>query len=811
MCSIGDNIVKNKLPRSSGFLKSTFITCFACYSFLTYAAENPHDQASLVHVDNSSEIERINKLSTPSKLEISQAVAAADELLAKDELKVYHGWLKYLQFRTTEDPIRMGAESVEAKSYYYKLLDWTQKILTDPEFIQKMRGVYEWAYLSQIDGTGQPFKISIPTDYDPQKPAGINLYCHGFSGNHMEHSAGYTAHPGRFDIAVLGRARGGWYQMLSERDVIDVLKYVQTTWTTDENQVDLQGGSMGGRASMWYGSRYPDLFACARPTCGLALQSPIENMIQLPVYSVHSDDDPIVPVVNSRGPLLHLHDIGGKVIIEQTTGFGHAAWEWLDGGQRSTEWGKLQVRPDPETVKTIQFTATDGIANGAWWAHVSEWGPEQAAATIDLRVGTGNILYGTLKNIKRLRLDLQSAPFDRDAPMQLSLDTHRTITLPAPLPENVEIVIDETEPRFEEPQSKSKRLHTPGAAAMLYDGTPMLVVYGTLGNDAEVAALKTVAIAAAKSPNTSWSIDGIIASPTDGISHFQNLYGNLPVKSDKEVTEEDIANHHLVLIGTADQNTIVQRMEKQLPVKDEDLTLTTSDNFSYTKDDAAWALIYYNPLAPQKLILWIASDEASFYQPGALLPKELFSHGYGADFVILGPDGTVSTARSFDSNWNWSAAYRQSSVLPASMSSKAGWATAQANLLRDLGSADFGAAAMEYKAEWELTDSFQAKEGVTRYSDLALLNYQNRIYRLELTGTQLQKAQKKVNEAERDFPCLMSANFSDTKLEADQTYTVAFDHDSLPGLVKLLGFLPQDVQWTGISESEAINRYGRIR
>jgi len=260
---------------------------------MTYGAPaaNPHDQASAVKQAAPSVDERIAQMAAPTAQQTADALAAADGLIARSDLVAYRGWLKYLKFRATADPVRLGADSVGAKTAYANLVDWTAKIKANPHLIDQLRGVQEWAYESSADGTGQPFKIAIPTDYDPAHRAGLSLYCHGYSGNHLEHSAGMTAHPGRFEVAVLGRARGGMYRMLSERDVLDVLAYIKATWKIDENRVDLSGGSMGGFASMWFGSRYPDLFACARPSCGFALQTPVENMINLPVYSLHSKDD----------------------------------------------------------------------------------------------------------------------------------------------------------------------------------------------------------------------------------------------------------------------------------------------------------------------------------------------------------------------------------------------------------------------------------------------------------------------------------------------------------------------------------------
>ncbi len=267
---------------------------------LSHAATNPHDQASALHRSPSSVDARIAATLAPTAAQIAEAARNADTLIARQDLAAYRGWLKYLKFRATADTQRKGADSPEAKTAYLNLIDWTAKIAADPDTIGKLRGVQEWAYESQADGSGQPFRINIPTDYDPANPAGLSIYCHGYSGNHIEHSAGMTPHAGRFEIAVLGRARGGMYRMLAERDVLDVLTYVKKTWVFDEDRVDLNGGSMGGFASMWFGSRYPDLFACARPSCGFALQTPTENMANLPVYSLHSKDDPVVFAVRDR-------------------------------------------------------------------------------------------------------------------------------------------------------------------------------------------------------------------------------------------------------------------------------------------------------------------------------------------------------------------------------------------------------------------------------------------------------------------------------------------------------------------------------
>lgn len=775
------------------------------FSGRALGAENPHNQATAAHAPGTTVAPNAENLITPTAQQTDEALAAADGLIARGDLAVYRGWLKYLKFRATADARRIGPDSVEARTAYANLVEWTAKIGADPHIIEKLRGVHEWAYESQTDGSGQPFRLNIPLDYSPDRPAGLVLACHGYSGNHLEHSGGMAPHRGRFEAAVLGRARGGMYRMLSERDVLDVLAYVKRTWKIDENRVELTGGSMGGFASMWLGSRYPDLFACSRPSCGWALYSPVENLVNLPVYSLHSKDDPVVHVIGSRGPLQQVRDAGGMAIIEETDGYGHAVWNWADGQARSAAWGERQVRVDPLTVCEINYTAIDGVASGAWWAHVAEWGPHQAPATFRLRLGTANDLYGALSNIARLRLDLARSPVDRAQPLQLSLDAAKPVVLPAPLPAAIDIVVDATGARFEAPDSPDVRRHTPGAAAMVYDGSPLLIVVGTTGDAATNAAMREAAIAASKSPNPSWPVDKFENASQDGVSHYQNLYGQLPIKADREVTDRDIADHNLVLIGSATQNSLVARLAAQLPVSEAGGVLKSSDGFAYPFSGNAVALVHYNPLAPQRLLLWIASPEKDFYRPGALLPRELYNHSSGADFVVMSNEGRVFAARSFDARWNWSAAYAQSSVLPAPATTKSGWATLQADLFKKAAGAGFGAAMKGYKSNWIYRDSFMAADGVTRYADMALLNYQFRLFLVDVKGSELLRLRKLLAE-NADAPLGMSPDFASSPLDPEKTYTVTVDWDSLSPLSEQLHWLPQSVRATGIWEAAAIFR-----
>jgi len=154
---------------------------------------------------------------TTTKTSDASLAPAPRDILERPDLAAYRGFIKYLQFRADHAAERQGGEGA-AEAERARLLEWTKRILDNPSTLATVRGIQEWAYESPVDGSGQPFKIMIPTDYDPAKPAPLSLYMHGYSGNHLEHATGMEEHGGYFEVSVLGRSRGGGYRALSEAD-----------------------------------------------------------------------------------------------------------------------------------------------------------------------------------------------------------------------------------------------------------------------------------------------------------------------------------------------------------------------------------------------------------------------------------------------------------------------------------------------------------------------------------------------------------------------------------------------------------------
>ncbi|MCI0511997.1 carbohydrate binding domain-containing protein, partial [candidate division KSB1 bacterium] len=336
----------------------------------------------------------------------------SNAILNSTKLARYHGWMRYLQFLANYYQSQAGAEADRTLQALFRWDQWTQTIQENPTALDTLSGVQEWAYFSRVDDSGQPFKLAIPVDYDSRLTYPLVVVMHGYGGNHLDYSGGVRSNPDYFELHVLGRARGGGYTDLSEADVLDAVDYVRQYWRIDDRQIHLTGASMGGGGTFKMATRYPDRWASGRPVCGYGVELPIQNALQVPLYSTHSVDDPTVPVLTSRTPLQKLMTAGGQVIIDETTGLQHAAWNYTAGNNRALNWMYDQARPGIQEVRRIDYTALDRYACQAYWLKVAEWGPRPGPARFKATVGAANQLYLELENIRTLQIQIAQAPFD---------------------------------------------------------------------------------------------------------------------------------------------------------------------------------------------------------------------------------------------------------------------------------------------------------------------------------------------------------------------------------------------------------------
>jgi len=121
-------------------------------------------------------------------------------------------------------------------------------------------------YHSDLDDSYQPYSLWIPPEYDGTQPFPLVLLLHGQG---MFNPLQCRASPIRKMIVAAPQGRGGMdYMYVGEADVLRVQDEVSALLNVDPNRVSVAGLSMGGAGSWHLGSHFPDRFAGIMPVCG---------------------------------------------------------------------------------------------------------------------------------------------------------------------------------------------------------------------------------------------------------------------------------------------------------------------------------------------------------------------------------------------------------------------------------------------------------------------------------------------------------------------------------------------------------------
>ena len=520
------------------------------------------------------------------------------------------------------------------------------------DYLGRQRGEFWAAYYSPSDGSGQHFVMQLPDGFDPGKPCPLIVRLHGKGGRPKPNREAVLKEP---YILVQPWGRGdSSYIALGEHDVLAVIDYVKEWYKIDADRVYLTGGSMGGFGTWRMICRYPDLFAAAGPICGGGAWCELENLRHVPVFSQHGAKDWIVSIDQSRVTVEQLQRLNYPVVHKEFPDAGHNIPHPYD--QRT--WMMSHRRNNRPRAITYTFDTID--RGRVHWLSVRRVVDPHLRTTVNANVagnGDGQTLTLLAPNVAVLELDTAAMPIDRTADLlvQVGNDLLRT---PAPLAERLYVMQQNgqwsTTNQWVSPPAGT-RPYRPGAAAELFTGEPLLVVYGTQGSEARDEALLKGAGSIALFPG-SWG---------------EMVIGRIPMKADIDLTREDLDHFNLVVLGGARDNLLTAELLPDLPVTFTDRSeLVAGPREPVDMRDAGLLMAYYNPLAPHRLVFLVATDEPGeaadrWYEHarGLLTGSAGFDRADTADLVVqvlrsrLDPErgGPERRRMQFTHGWQWRA------------------------------------------------------------------------------------------------------------------------------------------------------------
>lgn len=542
------------------------------------------------------------------------------------------------------------------------------------------------AYYSAMDGSVQPYGVTVPASYDGTRPTRLYVWLHGRQNNTTESEflfAFPNSGPGRPPVAdngqiqldVFGRINSAGYHWAGEADIFEAIAAVQKRFKIDDKRIILRGFSMGGEGAWHIALHYPDRFAAAEIGAGTWSPRPSmpglqpyqyatlriwENMpewalniFNLPLAGHDGDMDTQTPTVPppppgtpNRGQLesslrtraqlekegfpsegdpgfLHSKGAPGLFMISQNTGHGTSPLVRQRLDDFLKEWGdKGQVSPD-----RLRFLTYTTRYNRDYWASLDGLERHYERAEIDAQRSDGGAQYEIrTKNLTRLALR------ETEHAKSIKIDGQELKVKPGP-----EIALQKTGSAWKvDKNERLAGLHKTHALQGPIDDAfldPFLLVRptGTPWNEAvNQQALRTLA-------------------------RFDRLWarffrGHPFIKDDKDVTAEDVAKYHLVLFGDPGSNRWIAKINGKLPVRWTKETVVLGGQ-SFPAKESYPALIYPNPLNATKYVV---------LNTGLTITDREYNGDYGmpqwGDYAIVkvkeGSDvPELNVAGLFDENW----------------------------------------------------------------------------------------------------------------------------------------------------------------
>jgi predicted esterase len=539
------------------------------------------------------------------------------------------------------------------------------------------------AYRSRVDGSVQPYAVTFPPAYgkDRTKKWRVDVVLHGRDAGLTEvkflhQHDGQVAAPKEqsfVQLDIYGRGNNA-YRWAGETDVFEVIDHFTTDermlgrdYLLDPMRVVLRGFSMGGAGTWHLGLHHPSRWCVLGPGAGFTttrgyiknLPSPLppeqeaclriydaidyaENAFDVPVVAYGGDQDPQLQAARNIEARLEPLHIPMKLLV--APGLGHSfPPEWRKKAEEAYAPHVTKGREDyPKRVRFVTYTLR---YPSCAWVEIIGLDRHYERALVDAeQTETGFTVKTT--NVRALHLSLPANP-------------------PVPFLVNMDGQALPTRPWLN--RAGLYHLYLERRAGGWVTVLPQKLLTERVRRLQKVSGLQgpiddafTDSFLCVRGTGAAWH-QAIQKYAEENSKRFQEewskfMRGDLPVKDDQDVTEEDIAGRHLILFGDPSSNSLIGQVLDGLPLQwtKEQIKLGSR---TYASAEHVPALIYPSPLSTNLRYIVLNSGHtfhaADFKGTNALLYPRL------GDYAILKPAASASApaaaevvrAGLFDDTW----------------------------------------------------------------------------------------------------------------------------------------------------------------
>jgi dienelactone hydrolase len=414
---------------------------------------------------------------------------------------------------------------------------------------RKVRG-----YRSKVDGSVQPYGLIIPESYDGSKPVRLDVVLHG-RGEQLTEVSFIAAHEGDkpaaqdyITLEVYGRGNNA-YRWAGETDVFEAIDSVSARYNIDEKKIVLRGFSMGGAGAWHIGLHYPDKWAAVEAGAGftetkkyaklgplvgyqealLRIYDAVDyaaNAQMVPMVGYGGEIDPQLQAsINIQERLAAEHIEPPHMLFLIGPGTAHK-WEPTSLAASNTFIDAILARPqkEPDHIHFVTYTTA---YHQCYWISIESVEKQYQRAEVDAdRVG--DEIRVTTRNVSRISINGGTHAIVDGQSIELA---------------NFGLLMKTSEGWRR--AGKGGRFKKPGLQGPVDDAF----------KDAFLVVRPT------GKPENKDAGDYI----NDTLDQFRKewakyMRGEVRIKDDKSVTDDDIARYHLILFGDPQSNRLTKRI-----------------------------------------------------------------------------------------------------------------------------------------------------------------------------------------------------------------------------------------------------------